>query len=126
MVLTQRMSALIPPRKHSVVRRVFIQQLSEFRVGGVLIVDFADFRDHFASRFVPFSMTSFFVQLLNDPLPGGPILQRKLGNDATQFVGLGQLDFVQRNADPQTKLVKPIHYAPMNFTEDYDTFSAVG
>lgn len=119
------MSTLIPPREHPVVRRVFVQQLSEFSIG-VLAIYFTDFRDHLAPRFVPLPIAGLFVKLLNDTLSGGPILQRKLGNDAAQFVGLGELDFVQGNAEPKAKFIETIHYPSVYFAQDHDTFSAIG
>lgn len=124
--LTQRMSALVPPREHPVVRRILVQQLPELGVGGVLTVRFAHLRDHLAPRLVPLPVTGFFVQLLDHSLPGGPVFQRKLRDYPAQLVGLGQLDFVQRNAQPQAKLVETVHHAPVDFAEDHDTFSAVG
>jgi len=68
------MSTLIPPGEHPVVRRVFVQQLSEFSVG-VLFNDFTDFSDHLAPRFIPLPMACLFVQLLDDTLSGGTVLQ---------------------------------------------------
>lgn len=123
------MSALVPPREHPVVRRVLVQQLPEFRVGGVaqvvLRVVLTDLRDHLAPRLVPFPVAGLLVQLLDDALPGGAVLQRELGNDAAQLVGLGQLDFVQRNAQPQAKPVKTVHHPPVHFAQDHYAFGAV-
>jgi len=119
------MSTLIPPGEHSVVRRVFVQQLSEFSVS-VLFVDFSDFRYHLAPRLIPLPMTSLLVQLLDDTFSGGTILQRKLGYDTAQLVGLGQLDFMQRNSKPEAKFVETVHNASVNFTEHNNTLSAVG
>jgi len=106
------------------VRRVFVQELSEFSVG-VLFVDFSDFRNHLAPRLIPLPMASFLVQLLNDTLSGGTVLQRKLGHDTTQLVGLGELDFMQRNSKPETKFIETVQNPSMDFTEHHDTFSAV-
>jgi len=119
------MPTLIPPREHPVVRRVFVQQLSEFSVG-VLFVDFSDFRYHLAPRLVPLPVASLLVQLLDDTLPGGTVLQRKLGHDTAQLVGLGQLDFVQWNPEPEAKFIETVHNASVHFTEHHNTFGAVG
>jgi len=119
------MSTLIPPRENPVVRRVFIQQLSKFSVS-VLFVDFSYFRYHLAPRLIPLPMAGLLVQLLDDALSRGTVLQRKLRYDTAQLVWLGELDFMQRNSKPETKFIETIHNASVDFTEHHNTFSAVG
>jgi len=118
------MPTLIPPREHPVVRRVFVQELSELSVG-VLFVDFSDFRYHLAPRLIPLPVTGLLVQLLYHTLSGGTVLQRKLGYDTTQLVGLGELDFMQRNPKPEAKFIEAVHNPSMDFTKHHNTFGAV-
>lgn len=124
-LLTQRMSALIPPCEHPVVRRVFIQKLSKFCIG-VLVIYFSNFRDHLTPCLVPLPVTRFFVKLLNNTFSSGTVFQRKLGNDSTQFVGFGKLNFMQRNAKPETKFIETVYYSSVYFSKDHNTFGAVG
>jgi hypothetical protein len=71
-------------------------------------------------------MTSLLVQLLNDTLSGGTVLQRKLRYDTAQLVWLGELDFMQRNSKPKTKFIETVHNATVDFTQHHNAFSTVG
>ncbi len=81
--------------------------------------------DHFSPRLITFSVTSFFLQHLDDSFSGGPVFQSELRNHLAQLVRFGRLDPVQRNTQPQTKFVKSVHNSSVYLGQGDYPFGAV-
>lgn len=52
-------------------------------------------------------MIRLFLQLLQHSFSGRAILQSKLGDDAAEFVRFGVGHLVERDSQPQQKLMEP-------------------
>ena len=71
-------------------------------------------------------MGGLLLHLLQHALPGGSVLERELGQNAAELVGLCVLDAAGRGAEPQQELDVAVHHSAVHGAQHHDSLRAVG